>query len=90
MIILGLTSVFGLCVLRYFKDLVLFYREYGGMDGSWEIVVWEWGERERRDNFHFQKGLGMETQIAAALPEHPVWYSIGLHMFFLLGMRACS
>lgn len=50
------------------------------------------GERERegRDNFHFQKGWGMETQIATALPEHPVWYPIELHMFFLLGMRAYS
>lgn len=65
------------------------------MGGEWELGngclgVGVGREREGRDNFHFQKGWGMETQIATALPEHPVWYPIELHMFFLLGMRAYS
>lgn len=59
-------------------------------EGEWELGntclgVGVGRERERRDNFHFQKGWGVETQIAAALPEHPVWYSIGLHMLFSPG-----
>lgn len=48
------------------------------------------GEKERGSNFHFQKGWGMEVQIATALPENPGLQSVESHMFILLGMQAYS
>lgn len=48
-------------------------------------------EREKEGIIFISKKAGeWRHKIATALPEHPVCYPIGLHMFFLLGMRAYS